>query len=143
MLDLAQPLDGLQWLVVPAETTHFYEGYDMNLRTIISFAIVTLLFLSTGFSYSADQERIYGSQLMTQQERLEHREKLRNAKTNEERERIRKEHHERMKERAKAQGKTLPDDPPIRGGYMEPGGGAGSGGGGGAGSGGGGGGGGR
>lgn len=97
----------------------------MNIRTIASFAIVTFLFLSTGFSYSADQDRIYGSQLMTQQERLEHHEQLRSAKTNEEREQIRKEHHERMKERAKAQGMTLPDDPPERGGYMEPGGGAG------------------
>ena len=108
----------------------------MKQPLIMSFLAV-ILFLSAGVTFSADQEQIYGSQLMTQQERLEHRERLRNAKSNEERKRIRKEHHERMKERASAQGKTLPDKPPTERGYMDPGsggdfgGGMGSGGGGG------------
>ena len=62
------------------------------------------------------QERIFGSQLMTQQERLEYRAKLRAATGAEERERIRKDHHERMLERAKARGVTLPDEPPAGGG---------------------------
>lgn len=61
------------------------------------------------------EERIYGSQLMTREERLEHREKLRSAKTREERQQIRKEHHAQMKERAKERGVTLPDDPPAAG----------------------------
>ena len=71
-----------------------------------------------------DQARdtpIYGSQLMTQQERSEYRAQMRNAKTAQEREQIRKEHHERMKVRAKEKGLTLPDEPPARGRGMGPG----------------------
>jgi hypothetical protein len=71
--------------------------------------------------------QIYGSQLMTQQERNEYRARMRAAKTVQEREQIRNEHHERMKERAKERGVTLPDTPPPRGmgGGMGPGGGMG------------------
>ena len=64
--------------------------------------------------------QIYGSQLMTQQERNEYRTRMRAAKTAEEREQVRKEHHEQMKARAKEKGVTLPDEPPARGG-MGPG----------------------
>ena len=67
-------------------------------------------------------KQVYGSQLMTPQERAEHSAKMRSAKTVEEREQIRKEHHERMKARAKEQGLTLPGEPPARGGGMGPGG---------------------
>ncbi len=70
-----------------------------------------------------DQD-IYGSQLMTMQERNEHRAKMRAAKTEQERERIRADHHEQMKVRAKERGVTLPDQPPAgRGPGMGPGGG--------------------
>ena len=70
-----------------------------------------------------DQD-IYGSQLMTAQERDAHRNKMRAAKTEQERERIRAEHHEQMKVRAKERGVTLPDEPPAgRGPGMGPGGG--------------------
>lgn len=89
---------------------------------------------------SQTQERIYGSQMMTQQEMNEYRERMRLAKTDAERERIRAEHHERMKERATARGVTLPDQPPAKaggGGMMGPGGGMGTGSGGGGGGGGG------
>jgi hypothetical protein len=61
------------------------------------------------------EERIYGSQLMTPQERAEHRTRMQAAKTAEEREQIRKEHHEKMKVRAKERGVTLPDEPPAMG----------------------------
>ena len=54
---------------------------------------------------------IYGSQLMTRQERNEYRARMRAAASAEERESIRAEHHERMKERAQARGMTLPDQP--------------------------------
>ena len=88
-----------------------------------------------------DHTPIYGSQLMTQQERNEYRAKMRTAKTAKERERLRYEHHERMQERAKERGVTLPAEPPVRGGGMgngmTPGGGTGNGMGGGFGSGGG------
>ncbi len=80
---------------------------------------------------------IYGSQLMTPQERNEFRERMRAAKSAEERERIRQEHHEQMKARAQERGLTLPDEPPARPGGMGPGGmGPGGGGGGGMGPGG-------
>jgi hypothetical protein len=84
-------------------------------------------------------QQIYGYQLMTQQERDAHRNKMRAAKTYEEQQRIRNEHHKQMQERAKAQGKTLPESPPPRGagGGMGPGGGGGMGPGGGMGQGGG------
>lgn len=61
---------------------------------------------------SANKDVIYGSQLMTAQERAAYREKLRNAKTVEERAQIRAEHHKEMQERAKKLGKTLPPPPP-------------------------------
>jgi len=79
--------------------------------------------------FAADEPPVYGSQLMTQQERMEYRQRMRNASSAEERERIRKEHHEQMKIRAKEQGVTLPDEPPPRGGGkgMGPGGGMGPG----------------
>lgn len=58
---------------------------------------------------------VYGSQLMTNQERVEYRNRMRAAKTAEEREQIRLEHHKQMQERAKERGVTLPDVPPPRG----------------------------
>lgn len=62
------------------------------------------------------QERaIYGSQLMTQQERTEYQQRMRELKTQEERDQFRKEHHTKMQERAKERGMKLPDDTPARG----------------------------
>lgn len=91
--------------------------------------IMSALLLSTGSlpataqdqqrsrQQTEEQEQIYGSQLMTEQERAEHRQKMRAASSVEEREQIRREHHELMQERAKVQGITLPDEPPaVRGG---------------------------
>ena len=60
--------------------------------------------------------QIYGSQLMTQQERLQYREQMRNAKTAQQREQLRLEHHRQMQERARQRGVTLPDQPPTGGG---------------------------
>ena len=64
---------------------------------------------------------MYGSQLMTPQQRMEYRAKLRAAKTIQERERIRQEHHEEMMELAKKRGVTLPAVPPVGGAGMGPG----------------------
>lgn len=61
------------------------------------------------------EEMVYGSQLMTPEERAEYRARMRAATTAEEREKIRREHHGRMQERAKSMGVTLPDAPPERG----------------------------
>ncbi len=69
-----------------------------------------------------DRERIYGYELMTPQERTEYQARMRALNTEQEREALRLEHHRKMQERAKAQGRTLPDAPPGMGpGMMEPG----------------------
>lgn len=112
-------------------------------RTLLVLGLSGALLLSTGFALASDpepgqqrvqlqeEEQIYGSELMTKQERAEYRAKLREAETEEDRKQIRKEHHKRMKERAKARGVTLSDEPPdIGGGMGTGGGGMGSGGGG-------------
>ena len=102
----------------------------MKRRILVLFALVIILSLSAGNALAADQERvqesvqkqeqIYGSQLMTRQERAEYRAKMHTAKTAEEREQIRKEHHERMKERAAERGVTLTEEAPDRGRGMGP-----------------------
>lgn len=93
---------------------------------------VTILALSLGMALSAsafaadpardqtrttqqmqDQERIYGSEMMTQQERYEYQTRMRALNTEQEREAFRLEHHKAMQARAKAMGKTLPDMPPA------------------------------
>ena len=96
-------------------------------KLIIS-ALASILVLSTNTTFAEDQKQVYGSQLMTQQERIEFRTRMRNAKTAEEREQIRNEHHKKMQKKAKEQGLTLPDNPPARGKGMGPRGGMGSGG---------------
>ncbi|HEY9050915.1 MAG TPA: hypothetical protein VIQ03_05180 [Gammaproteobacteria bacterium] len=84
-------------------------------------ALTGALMLTPVTGFSADQQKdqmrdqVYGSQLMTDQERNEYRNRMRTAKTDEERQRIRNEHHERMKIRAQEQGVTLPDEPPMSG----------------------------
>ncbi len=124
-------------------------------KSVLLYVVATSLLLPSGFVFAADQQRdqdktrdmtqdrtkdkiqdqkqdksqvqIYGSQLMTQQERAEYSARLRAAKTVKEREQIRTQHHELMKARAKAKGITLPDVPPARGMGMGPGGGMGPG----------------
>jgi hypothetical protein len=61
------------------------------------------------------QPRVYGWQLMTEQERADFRAKMRSLKTPEERQAFRRQHHEQMKARAKERGVTLPEEPPMRG----------------------------
>lgn len=78
------------------------------------------LMLSAAPTLAAD-EPIYGSQLMTAQERTDYRNKMRAAKTPEAQEKLRQEHHDAMVARAKAQGKTLPAEPPPRGSGPGPG----------------------
>jgi len=94
--------------------------------------IAMCMMLNTNVSVAADQaqaqqktqdkaqkpEVIYGSQLMTREERAEYRAKMRSLKTKEERDALRMEHHQKMQERAKSMGKTLPDMPPAQGGGM-------------------------
>ncbi len=60
-------------------------------------------------------QQVYGAELMTEQERNEHREKMRSMKTEEERNAYRAQHHEEMQQRARERGLTLPDEPPGQG----------------------------
>jgi hypothetical protein len=104
----------------------------MMKRPLMMSTFATALLLTTGFALAVDQApaqekaktqkqvQVYGSQLMTKEERTEYRAKMHAAKTAEEREQIRNEHHERMKVRAQERGVTLPDEPPVRGGGMGP-----------------------
>lgn len=64
---------------------------------------------------SPSQDRIYGSQLMNQQERDDYRSQMDAAKTGQERDQVRQAHYEQMKERAKQQGVSLPDQSPASG----------------------------
>lgn len=86
-------------------------------QSLFTVALTCAVLSFTGPVRSADpaQEPIYGSQLMTAQERAEYQARMRAAKTAEERERIRAEHHEAMQARARERGVTLPDEPPARG----------------------------
>lgn len=59
----------------------------------------------------AEKETIFGSQLMTAEERTAFRTQMQNATTEEERQKIRLEHRKLMLERAKAKGVTLSDTP--------------------------------
>lgn len=81
----------------------------------ITLLSIALILIASNQAF-ANEGAIYGSQLMTKQERIEHRNKLREAKTPQERDQIRLDHHEQMQLRAKKQGISLPDTPPNRGG---------------------------
>lgn len=94
-------------------------------QTMIVIAVSGAMSLVSGTSLAAEpvraqarqqaQEEIYGSQLMTEQERIEHRTTMRTLKTQQERDAYRLEHHKLMQERAAARGITLPDMPPRAG----------------------------
>jgi hypothetical protein len=83
--------------------------------TIIGMAAAMLL--SVGAA-TADDSAVYGWQLMTKQERVQYREKMRSLKTRKEREAFRREHHAQMQERARERGVKLPDQPRPRGNGM-------------------------
>lgn len=101
-------------------------------RALLAATMAAALGIGSGMAPAAEQpapkppaskvEPIYGSQLMTQDERNEYRAKMRAAKTREEREALRAEHHSAMQARAKERGVTLPDQPRVPAGpRMRPG----------------------
>jgi hypothetical protein len=61
------------------------------------------------------REQIYGSQLMTEQERKEHQERMRSLTSQEERDAYRAQHREEMQRRAREQGVDLPEEIPGKG----------------------------
>jgi uncharacterized protein YdbL (DUF1318 family) len=92
-------------------------------RTLICSTVIAALFstaASVAIATDKDrdqgrlqaQDRVYGSQLMTQQERNEYDALMNAARTGKERDQIRQAHQEQMKERAKQRGVTLPDETP-------------------------------
>ncbi len=103
-----------------------------NSTFIKTFCLTTLLALPMSSAMAMEEEPIYGSQLMTQQELQLHKQQMQAAKTPESRALIRQENHERMRLRAKEKGINLPENPPSEGGHMNqqnnPGSGMGSGG---------------
>lgn len=87
--------------------------------------IFSVLLCLAGSALAADQvqtreqtqnRQTVGRQMMTDEERNEQQSKMRSAASNEEREKIRAEHHEKMKERAREKGMSIPDSPPRQGG---------------------------
>ena len=71
--------------------------------------------LAADKTQASGQEQVYGHELMTEQERAEHRRHMRSLKTEQEREKFRQEHHKKMQARAKERGVTLPEQPLPRG----------------------------
>jgi hypothetical protein len=96
---------------------------DLKMKTHkTSISTLTLMVLLaaapliwSGAAQSQDQAQIYGSQLMTDVERIEYQSKMRSLKTDKERDAFRSEHHEKMKVLATEKGITLPAVPPAVG----------------------------
>ena len=106
--------------------TNVDKEKTMMTRTLMATAIGVLFagltFAPQPAAAPGEDAPVFGAQIMTEQERAEHRERMRAAGTPEEREQVRLEHHKQMVERARERGITLPEEPPARGG-MGPGGG--------------------
>ena len=58
------------------------------------------------------QQKVYGRDLMTEQERAEHHARMQAAQSEQERKQLRHENHKRMKERADERGLSMPAEPP-------------------------------
>lgn len=76
---------------------------------ILGAAVLALVSIDVAFA-----QTYYGSQLMSPQERAEHRAMMRSLPPSE-REKYRAEHHEAMKRQAESKGLSLPDQPPNYG----------------------------
>lgn len=90
----------------------------MRTHLLATTALTLALLVPTAASAqspNADQPAIYGSQLMTPQERQEYRQRMQSATSATEKAEIRAGHHEVMQQRAQQMGKTLPDQPPAQG----------------------------
>jgi len=78
------------------------------------FSRVLLITFTTGFMAGAitaqAEEKAYGWQLMSPQEKMEYRQKMRSMNA-QKRADFRKRHHEQMQQRARQRGVTLPDEP--------------------------------
>ena len=70
--------------------------------------------------YAQDDDAVFGRQLMTQEELHQHRQTMQGLATKEERQQYRQQHHQRMLERARERGVTLPEEPGKQGKGMGP-----------------------
>lgn len=93
------------------------------LRKTIRLSALLAVVLAAGGVQSAEPapEAMFGSQMMTEQERTVYRARMWAAQNDEERAAIRAEHHEQMRVRAAERGVTLPEVPPAVGAGMGPG----------------------
>ena len=90
---------------------------------LVLTALSAALVMHSGMSLAADQQgtqldsqaqqQVLGKDLMTEQERAEHHARMQAAETQQERDQLRREQHERMKQRAKESGLSIPDEPPA------------------------------
>lgn len=93
----------------------------MSQRNLLLSLFSAGLILVSGSTFAVDTpaEPVFGSQLMTEKERVEHRNAMRTARTDEERAKVRSTHHDQMVLRAQERGVTLPavapEQPPRRG----------------------------
>ncbi len=91
------------------------QRLTIALAAAAAVSLGAAVMFTTSVLAQTDDQPIFGSQLMNDQERQAHRLQMRNADTPEERQRIRAENHEEMQKRAEEQGITLPEVPPARG----------------------------
>jgi hypothetical protein len=89
--------------------------------------VITMLFLLSFVQSGYAEETVYGWQMMSEQERAEHRAKMQSFNTEQERETYRLEHHKRMQQRAEKKGVILSNEPQPRNKGMMQGPGAGTG----------------
>jgi len=82
-----------------------------NITMILGAAVLAVLSIDVSFA-----QTYYGSQLMSPEERVEHRAMMRSLQPSE-REAYRAQHHEAMKERAESMGLSLPNQPPAYRGF--------------------------
>ena len=81
-------------------------------RSILTLALGAALCASLP-AVAAPDEPVFGREMMSVEERNEFRERMRAAKSDTEREKLRAEHHQKMLERARERGVTLPAEPPA------------------------------
>jgi hypothetical protein len=86
--------------------------------TLTSVLFLIVIFGGLMTSSFAEEDIIYGRQLMTPEEIAQHRAKMRSFQTEQERATYRLEHHRKMQQRAEIQGFTLPETPMERGSGM-------------------------
>jgi len=101
----------------------------MKTKSRFLILLVGLFLVSAGQGFAADQDRdqdqiqdqlqdrdmVYGYELMSVEERAQHRAKMQSFNTEEEREAYREQHHKEMQARAKEQGVVIPDQPRWKG----------------------------